>query len=350
MQAVALDSSRGILAAGPSVARTAAPEHATEPVRSAPPGRGKPLATFRRVLGEVAPHINRRIAGAQQAGAFLDELGAQLERARMAADDVVAGRRTHADGAGPRTAYERELTKLGALWSERAAASGGTLDARLEYHPEGESRQRFAIRGLQLASLRDGHPETLTFAIGLRGQRLIASVGIEPGLTDADIVQRFDRALAPAGVRAGLDARGELAFSVPEAQWPQVREAVALMGDGRRFPTGQFSQVRTLAEPPVIAIDRWRLDELGAAQRVVREMQQAGQAVQRARAHVADAMTAMERSLERPAKPDTPPDHARFADTFAALARRNDYGALAAVAPALTGLDRHRVAVLLHSY
>jgi hypothetical protein len=80
-------------------------------------------------------------------------------------------------------------------WRNRSSASGGTLDAQLKFSNKGTTTA-FTVRGMNLANLRNGGREVLAISIG--GGQNVRSVVLEPGLSDEQIAQRFDEALAPA--------------------------------------------------------------------------------------------------------------------------------------------------------
>jgi hypothetical protein len=101
-----------------------------------------------------------------------------------------------------------------------------------EFHRQAGHVQRFRIRGLDLASLRSSGPQSLAFSVGGNGGPQL-SVNIDPDQTDEEIAAAIDRALAPMGVNAGLDGQGGFVFSTPEANWPAVKDSIAISGRGR---------------------------------------------------------------------------------------------------------------------
>src|SRR5690606_28999568 len=101
------------------------------------------------------------------------------------------------------------------------------------------------------------------------------SVALDPQQSPSAIVGALDRALAPMGVRATRDAKGELAFSVSEANWPQVRDSLAIRGGGRRFPTGQFNHVRVVPAEQAIQPSKWSGTDAASTRRALQEIAQA---------------------------------------------------------------------------
>ncbi|HMN43128.1 MAG TPA: hypothetical protein PKE27_01015 [Povalibacter sp.] len=299
-------------------------------------------ASLRGGLTGVDTQLNQRVATAQRTVEFLDRAAGQLQGLRSALTSQLtpAGEPSTADLA-------RQMRRFEALWRERPAATGGTLDGRLAQVAPGDARQTFTVRGLSLAALRTADAETLYLAVGGRTQHA-AAVTIEPGLSDEAIVQRFDRALAPNGIRAARDANGELGFSVPETAWSTTRDALAIKGEGRRFPTGQFATARIVAEEPVIRPDRWSADNPPARRDTLQKVVDALEAIRNAQRSAAQAlMTGME-SLQPPSQADATWS-TEFVRTFEATAARGDYQSLSALSPALLGIHRERVVALLRA-
>lgn len=362
MQLASLDSGRAV-GQRPATARAPALDAAALSVPS-PAARvtsASSLPPARAGLRALDPQLNQRVSGAQQTLEYLDQLAAELQTVRTELRKQLSTP-SHPLTSGD-SPLEVSIRRVAEHWDRRMAATQGTLDARLQWHAQGQARRTFSIRGLELASLRSGGPEVLSFALGGRGLRAASSVAIEPGLPEHVIVQRFDRALAPAGIRASRGEDGELRFSVPEAAWPEVRDALAVRGEGQRFPTGRFSQVRIVPEPEAIRPREWKVDN-AVALRATREsvfiaeglVRQARNTVNQAFTETALQLRSIEASLadetangaSRAGRtPVTPEWCAQFARSFAAVASGKDFQTLAAVLPAVSGIHRDRVAVLL---
>jgi hypothetical protein len=209
------------------------------------------------------------------------------------------------------------------------------------------------VRGLDLATLRSGNPEIISVSVGSQGLRGPASVAIEPSLSDQAIVRRFDRALAGSGIRAQLHEDGELRFSVAEADWPKVRDTLAIRGEGQRFPTGRFSQVRALADPPAIQPQEWKTQDRKALLDTRQSVFEAESVVRGARNAISERLAETGRAFQT--RDTVAETRARAAAasteeigrTLAAAAKGDDYEALAAVLPAVSGADRQRIATLL---
>ncbi|MDY0066859.1 MAG: hypothetical protein RBS02_10780 [Steroidobacteraceae bacterium] len=363
MQVASLDPSRPIVARPESTAQARSAAHVSRaegtqqaPVTHAP--RPCARSEMRRGLSNFDVQFQQTVAGAQQTADYLERLAVHLQSLRTAisgrlsqplASVDAAGEgqeRRRADGA----ALQMQIRRFEEFWRERPRAAGGRLDNRLVYSQSGAARQRFEVRGIQMASLRSGSPETLTFAVG-GAVRSAAAVHVDPAAPQSELVRRLDHALAPSGVRVQLGANDELVFSVAERDWPNVRETLAVKGEGRRFPTGQFTPVRTIAEEAVLRPHAWNVDEPASLRRSLSEIAQAERALHGARHGV-------DRTLAEAAHRLQPPGgereahaesawSAQFVRAFEQLAQRQDYRALSAFAPALHGVERRRVAALL---
>ena len=199
---------------------------------------------------------------------------------------------------------------------------------------------------MTLAGLRHGSREVLSIAVGSAAQG-VRSVSLEPGLSDEQIAQRFDEALAPLGVRAGGNSDGALEFSTPEDAWAGVRDSFAVQGSGIRFPTGQMNRVRTDPEPAVIVPEQWDTGDTEALRATLHEVVQALAHIQQSRAAVslalAQATARVESAQAQPAEVamDT------VAQSFTDKASKPGYESLLAISSALVGISRERVIALL---
>jgi hypothetical protein len=301
-------------------------------------------------LHGVDPQLNRQVSATQQALAFLDRAGTQLQDLNDGLTLQLA-RRQHGlvtDG-GDTGKLEQQVRDFDDLWSERPKASAGTLDNQLGYNAAGDARQKFSARGLQLESLRAGDRETLKLSVG-NGSQKVASVVVEPGLSDTALVQRFDRALAPSGIRAQRNAQGDLSFNVAETAWPTVRESLTIRGEGRRFPTGQFNRLRLAPEESAIRPQDWNVTDAAATRRMLQQVRDAQHAVGTAQTRAGQALADMSDRVA-PQAPDKAQAEtqwaAEFTQTFEATAGRGDYQVMSAVTPALLGISRDRVVALL---
>lgn len=272
------------------------------------------------------------IARAQQAMDYLDRVAGQLETLKGELAARLSGAR------GDERQLEARVRQLAATLDARQGSAGGGVDANLDFNGGRPATQRFRIRGLDMDALQAAGAQSLAFSIGGAGGPQL-SVTLEEGMSRKQVAQRFERALAPLNVHAELDGRGQLVFSTDEANWPGVRDSIAISGRGR---------VATEEEPPALeaqGIGRGNADALRqslrdvvqALARVRRSQDAAGAALRDATARAAQATAAAQAA-----------DAAKMAEHFATTATSPDYDSLLAITSALVGVSRERVLALLN--
>jgi hypothetical protein len=296
-------------------------------------------APLRRGLSNLDAPLQADVSGAQQAIDFLEQSAAQL---RALKTDIAAKLASRQMREGQ---VEQRVRQFSDTWRNRAQASGGTLDPQLNYSND-PATQRFTVRGMTLANLRNGARETLAIAVG-GGTAGLRSVHLAPGLSDAEIVSRFDQAMAPAGVRVSLNKDGELVFSTPEEGWPGVRDSLAVQGGGIRFPAGQLNRVKADAEAPAVMPENWGTSDIDSMRATLQQVTQALAQVEAALAKVRQELTATAQRVQSELPPIEVAGMGQMADVFANLAKEPGYSALVSLTSALVGINRDRVVSLL---
>lgn len=296
-------------------------------------------APIRRGLSNWDQPLQNDISSAQQAVDFLEQSAAQLRGLKADLAAKLAARQMR-DGQ-----VEQRVRQFAETWRARRESSGGTLDAQLNYSTE-PSTQRFTARGMTLQNLRNGARETLAIAVG-SGTQGLRSVHLSPGLTDGEIVGRFDQALAPAGVRVSANQDGELVFATDETNWPAVRDALAVQGSGVRFPTGQLNRVKTEAEAPAVMPENWGTENVDVMRETLAQVMQALSHVEAALAKVRQELSsAGERARSSMPQIETAGVE-DLATKFSTIAQEPGYQSLMALTSALVGINRDRVVSLL---
>ncbi|SEN14349.1 hypothetical protein SAMN05428959_101381 [Duganella sp. CF517] len=294
-------------------------------------------APLRRGLTNMDQPLQGEISGAQQALDFLEQSAAQLRSLKADLSARLASRQ-RADGT-----LEAHVRQFSNSWRNRSQASGGTLDSQLNFSNQATTT-RFNVRGMNLANLRPGGREVL--AISLGGQNL-SSVVLEPGLTDQQIAQRFDTALAPSGVRATLGEDGQLEFTVAESQWGNLRDTIAVQGGGQRFPTGQLNRVKAEAQAPVVDPDNWQTGDVEAIRTTLQQVLQALAQVERSIVSVQTALNQAAARVRNTVPSGTTDGMAQVAQNFVKDAKQPGYQSLLSITSALAGISRERVVSLL---
>ncbi|TFW23613.1 hypothetical protein [Duganella callida] len=296
-------------------------------------------APLRRGLNNWDQPLQGDISGAQQALDFLEQSAAQLRNLKADISARLASRQ-RSDGT-----LEARVRQFSNSWRNRGSASGGTLDAGLKFSSKGSSNTTFSVRGMNLANLRNGGREVLAIAVG--GGQNVRSVVLEPGLSDAQIAQRFDEALAPAGVRAALGDDGQLEFSTPEAQWATVRDTLAVQGNGTRFPSGQLNRVKAEADPAAVDPDSWQTADADGLRATLQQVVQALAKVEQSIASVHQALNQVAARVQKASASTGKGGMEQVAQNFVSTTSKPGYQSLLSITSALAGISRERVISLL---
>ncbi|WP_332858843.1 hypothetical protein [Janthinobacterium svalbardensis] len=344
MQIVQTSSSSGVNAKGAGTARVVDDASATinggASTRSEAPAARSSTVSLKRGLNNWDHQLQGEISNAQQTLDYLERSSSQLQALKSELAAKLAARQ------GREGQVEARVRQFSNTWRQRASASAGTLDAQLGYTSPQSAQQQFSIRGLTMASLQEGPQEVLAFSVGGANQAL-RSVNIEPGLSESEIVSRFDRALMPSGIGVKLGENGELVFSTSEAAWANVRDSLSVRGSGIRYPTGQMSRVRTDAEPAAIAPEEWHTGDVEALRATLQQVVQALAQLQAARSSVSLALAQATGRVARaqPVQENVSMD--TLAENFTQKASQPGYESLLAISSALVGISRERVVALL---
>ncbi|WP_226929314.1 hypothetical protein [Janthinobacterium aquaticum] len=297
-------------------------------------------APLKRGLSNWDHQLQGEISNAQQTLDYLERSSSQLQALKSELAAKLAARMGR-DGQ-----VEARVRQFSNTWRQRASASGGTLDAQLSYSSPKTAQQSFTIRGLTMASLQEGPQEVLAFSVGGASQSL-RSVNIEPGLSEEEIIARFDRALLASNIRVRKGDQGQIVFSTPEASWAGVRDSLSVRGGGIRFPTGQMNRVKTDVEPPAIAPEEWDTGDLEALRATLHEVVQALAHVQQARDSVSLALAQATTRVDSAQPAPVPAGIDTLAQRFNETATTPGYESLLAISSALVGISRERVIALL---
>jgi len=296
------------------------------------------------------PGLQQRLGQLQQGVAYAEQLGQALQGLKGALSQALVRQQGQPDAA-----LQDRLETVRRLWQARGEQGGGLLDAQLQPVADGEAaRQRFRLRGLDLAALAQGGAETLR--LSLPGQPRSIAVPLDgQGLQRQ--LQSLQRALAPTDLRVETQG-GELQFSAPESQWPALRDGFSIRGDGKRFPSGQM--VRAPLDPQAEALSpaQWQLEGSDAQRRALAQVlgaqERLAQARQRLSQRLAEAASAPEPARDAVAAAGEAETRQAVHDFAAAFAASTDaaqapldYEQLSALVPALLGLHRRQVQQLL---
>jgi hypothetical protein len=324
-------NANGAINAGTSPA--AAPAQALPPVRRvgpavAPAGAQNKVATPPgRGLAAWGDQLQENVTRAQQALDYLERLQGQLENVKGDLAARLSGERSSRQ-------LESRIQQLSTTLDARRKQAGTGVDARLTFSGKSPAQQRFRIRGLDIGTLKAAGARTLGLTVAGSPQ---VNVALDPDLTPEEIAQRFDRALAPLKLHAGLDGQGQLVFSAAEADWAGTSDSIVLVGAGR---------VTTDAIGDTLDPQGWDSGNSDALRQSLREVVQALARVKRSQEAASAALSA---AMERMASAKAPPpaEAHQLAQHFASTAASPDYDSLISLTSALVGVSRERVLALL---
>lgn len=284
--------------------------------------------------------LNRQATAAQRALEFLGRLQPRLR-------DL--GRRLGTDpgGVGVPPALGESLEQVCALWAQRHAISGGTLDADLGFFPEGDARQRFRLRGLDRAALERPEGETLTFHPRGMG-RPARTLFLAPDADLASRMQRLEQSLAPAGIRVELEVDGQPTLSILESAWPALRDQLLVQGGGQRFPSGWPARVNAEPIDARIVPTQWRVDDNEGRRETFRQASATLTVVEQVRAELSrtlgESVNAIYAGHHRAGRASLGAAAHAFA---ASLTEASGYRRLSTAGACLRGLNRQRVGSVL---
>ncbi|WP_299019608.1 hypothetical protein [uncultured Photobacterium sp.] len=116
------------------------------------------------------------------------------------------------------------------------------LTPRLSEQPQQEG---FSMKGLRLNTMRQ-QDEILRFQFD-SGTPGSVRVRIDNDENINEIADNMNQAFAPRNIQVDVDKYGDLAFSVPKEQWPEVKKGVWMSGGGQILPAG--NPVKAKLEP-----------------------------------------------------------------------------------------------------
>jgi len=182
--------------------------------------------------------LNQQLTTMQSASSYLAQLSATLVPLKLSLSRELGNARLQ-----DREGLGAQLGELRALLEQRSSRSAGSLDGQLNLHLTEPVRARFSLPGLEsLQALQQAGRESLLFSIGRSSQEPVAVV-LDDGLSDEQILRRFNVGLAPAGIRGELTSEGALVFSAREADWQNLRGHIRVKGEGALFAAQRFTEL-----------------------------------------------------------------------------------------------------------
>ncbi|QNH06529.1 hypothetical protein HNQ27_03440 [Pseudomonas sp. B11D7D] len=175
--------------------------------------------------------LNQQLTSMQAADSYLGDLAGRLGQLKLS-----LGRELSNAQVGEREGIKHELEQVSKLLAERSLRSGEALDATFKLRLSEPVRSRFSLQGLDsIASVQQAGKETLLFSAGRKLSEPLAVV-LDEGLSEQQILRRFNAGLGPAGIRAEIDNGGVLKFSARESEWQQLKGELRVQGEGKLAP------------------------------------------------------------------------------------------------------------------
>ncbi|WP_178111173.1 hypothetical protein [Pseudomonas sp. 8Z] len=172
--------------------------------------------------------LNQQLTSMQAADSYLGDLSGRLGQLKLTLSRELSNAQS-----GQREGLKRELDQVNKLLSERSQRSGQSLDASFKLRLNEPVRSRFTLDGFDsIAALQQAGKETLLFSAGRKLDEPLAVV-LEEGLSEQQILRRFNAGLGQAGIRAELDSGGALKFSARESDWQELRGELRVQGEGK---------------------------------------------------------------------------------------------------------------------
>jgi len=172
--------------------------------------------------------LNQQLTSMQAADSYLGELAGRLGQLKLSLSRELSNAQ-----AGEREGLKRELEQVRQLLAERGQRSGEALDASFKLRLTEPVRSRFSLQGLEsMATIQQAGKETLLFSAGRKLAEPLAVV-LDEGLSEQQILRRFNAGLGPAGIRAEVDNGGALKFSARESEWQQLKGELRVQGEGK---------------------------------------------------------------------------------------------------------------------
>ena len=207
--------------------------------------------------------LNQQLSSMQSADSYLGDLHQRLSQLKM-----VLAREISAAQPGAQEEIRQTVRQVSELLAERPQRSANSLDANLRLRLTEPVRSRFSLQGLEnIETVRAAGRETLLFSGGRQLAEPVAVV-LDEGLSDEQILRRFNATLGQAGIRAELAQGGQLKFSARENDWQALKGQLAVQGEGGLFPAAR-SRLASVDEALLNYPDELSLDSVDELRRLL---------------------------------------------------------------------------------
>lgn len=218
-------------------------------------------------LAELSLQLNRQSSALQSAQFYLSEVAEHMTglKREVGRNLAVSSKQVAPDSAE----IGRSVARLNDLLDQRSRLSSASLDAELNLSLQAPLRSRFSIKGLEsLHSVLASGSEALLFNAGRHLPGPIAVV-LDDGMSERQLLQRFNGSLAQAGLHVEVNDQEALRFSASDSQWQRLKGQLSIQGEDKLFAKSGFTRIETrednlLGTPLVVpdSVERGPLREL----------------------------------------------------------------------------------------
>ena len=186
--------------------------------------------------------LNQQLSAMQSASSYLNQVQARLSQLKLKLGrQLSAPSASAAEMDGAREALQR----VNAILQQRIRLDDNVIDPGYQLKLTEPVRVRFSLQGLEsIDQIHQAGQETLVFTAGRQLPEPLAVV-LDEGLSDEQVLRRFNVSLGQAGLRAELDNEGLLKFSARESDWAALRDQLAVRGEGKLFAKDSFARVES---------------------------------------------------------------------------------------------------------
>jgi hypothetical protein len=288
--------------------------------------------------------LNQQLSSMQSADNYLGELATRLGQLKLSLSRELSGSQ-----ATDRQALTQHLKDVGDLLSRRSERSGNTLDAMLKLHLHEPVRSQFTLQGLEsMDAIQRSGRESLIFSVGRTLSEPLAVV-LDEGLSEQQILRRFNASLGQAGIRAELTTDGELKFSARESDWQQMRGQLKVRGEGKLFAAEHFTLVRSHEDELIEVAPAEALESQRELRRMLDSVVQALERVTSMREQLSQRQEEIRDFLLRQANQDEQQWAAEYANSVFNLMRQSgaSYSTMTQAVVAQANISRYTVVSLL---
>lgn len=247
----------GVTAINPQERREAL-RNVPAPSRTALPSETPPAEATPSKSTSFSLQLNQQLSSMQSADNYLGDLQSRLSQLKLSLSRQISSPPPNGEEV-----IQQALKEVDTLLKERSKRSANSLDANFKLRLTEPVRSRFSLQGLEsLEKIRQSGSETLLFSGGRQLAEPVAVV-LDEGMSDEQILRRFNGSLGQAGIRAELDDNGELRFSARENDWQQLKPQLAVQGEGKLFAKGKYVHLpsqdeQLLSLPEALQLDSFR--------------------------------------------------------------------------------------------